>query len=313
MRFSNLATSLLSVVSLTAASSLNTRANKSAAAPSVCNGRAEYCSRIYSNVSQIGSHDSAFVGELPTENQLWSVADQLKNGIRFLTAQTHKNVFGQLDACHTSCWEEDAGSVSGYLTTIKTFLDNNPDEVVTVLLTNGDNLGMDKFDAEFTKSGVKKYVYTPPSTNLAIDKWPTFGDMIASGQRLVVFMDYGADPTHYPYILDEFAYMFETPFDTTDPNFAQCKVDRPANANPDGRMYLVNHNLDIDLLHNGDILIPDHPDVAKTNAATGNPSSIMNQSNLCNDIYKRYPRVVILDYVDAGDWKTAELMMNGLS
>lgn len=310
MRYSSLSASLLSLAALTAASPIHTRANTSTIAPSVCNGRAEYCSRIYSNVSQIASHDSAFVGELPQQNQLWSVADQLKNGVRFLTVQTHKNVLKELSACHTSCWEEDAGTVSNYLGTVKTFLDNNPDEVVTVLLTNGDNLKMNEFDTAFTTSGIKKYVYTPPSTNLAIDKWPTFGDLISSGQRLVVFMDYGADPTNFPYILDEFAYFFETPFDTTDPNFAQCKIDRPPNANADGRMYAVNHNLDVDIFS---ILVPDRDNIGKTNAATGNPSSIMTQSNLCNGIYKRYPRAVLLDYVDSGNWKQAELMMNGLS
>ena len=76
MRFS---ASVLGLAALASASPLVTRANTSDAAPTVCNGRSEYCSRAYSNVSQIASHDSAFVGELPQQNQLWSVEDQLKN------------------------------------------------------------------------------------------------------------------------------------------------------------------------------------------------------------------------------------------
>lgn len=52
-----------------------------------CNGNVELCDRLYSNVSQIGTHDSAFVGELLTDSQSKSVAEQLAAGIRFLQAQ----------------------------------------------------------------------------------------------------------------------------------------------------------------------------------------------------------------------------------
>lgn len=34
-------------------------------------------------------------------------------------------------------------------------------------------------------------------------------------------LDYHADTTKVPYILDEFAYCFETPFSQTDPKFPQ--------------------------------------------------------------------------------------------
>src|ERR1700761_8305445 len=93
----------------------------------VCNGDANLCSRIYSEVSFIGTHDSAFVGNMPTQNQIKSVSDQLTSGVRFLTAQTH-SFLGTVSICHTSCLEEDAGTAASYLTTIKTFLDNNPNE-----------------------------------------------------------------------------------------------------------------------------------------------------------------------------------------
>lgn len=76
-----------------------------------CNGNAALCSRLYSNVTQIGTHDSAFVGVLPTDNQLVSVTDQLDDGIRFLQAQTHE-LNGALELCHTSCTELDAGPLT---------------------------------------------------------------------------------------------------------------------------------------------------------------------------------------------------------
>jgi hypothetical protein len=72
--------------------------------PPICNGHAKLCPREYSNVTFIGAHDSAFVGILPTQNQIKSVTDQLNSGIRFLQAQTH-SFLDSIYLCHTSCFE----------------------------------------------------------------------------------------------------------------------------------------------------------------------------------------------------------------
>lgn len=172
-----------------------------AAAAQVCNGHAEFCDRTYSNITFIGSHDSAFVGSSVADNQETSVADQLAQGVRFLQAQTHFDN-NTIKLCHTLCALEDAGPLVDYLTTIKTFLDSNPNEVVTLLLTNQDGQSGTAFDAVFQSSGIKTYAFTPAS-NLTISQWPTLGQMISTGQRLVVFMDFPAAPT-IPYILNEF-------------------------------------------------------------------------------------------------------------
>lgn len=85
-----------------------------------CNGSSAICSRKYSNVSLIGTHDSAHVGSVHDWriNQERSVEFQLDAGIRFLQAQTHKH-HGSLRMCHTSCWLLEVGSLEEYLTTVK--------------------------------------------------------------------------------------------------------------------------------------------------------------------------------------------------
>jgi hypothetical protein len=110
--------------------------------------------------------------------------------------------------------------------------------------------------------------------------------------------------------LTEFNYYFETPYDTTDSNFAECSIDRPSGASATGRMYIVNHFLDLDILG---ILIPDAVHASDTNAATGNPSSIGNQVSRCAGLYGRYPNVVLVDYESVGDPMDMEKTDNGLS
>ncbi|QSZ36716.1 hypothetical protein DSL72_006599 [Monilinia vaccinii-corymbosi] len=260
----------------------------------VCNGYAELCGRKWSNVSQIGTHDSAFVGELPTQNQDIDVTAQLSAGVRFLQAQTHYFV-DELRLCHTSCWEEDSGPAVNYLSDIKKWLDANPNDVVTLLLTNGDYVPVGNFSAVMEASGLAGYAYTPPH-QLAIDQWPTLQEMITAGHRLVMFLDYDANTNVAPYILPEFSYFFETAYDTTDSTFSTCKLDRPPGSNGDGLLPLINHYLDVDVLG---ILIPDRLAAAKTNAATG-VGSIGAQADLCTATWGRKPRVMLLDYFNTG-------------
>lgn len=174
---------------------------RTAAAASVCNGYAELCDKLYSNVTFIGSHDSAFDGVLPVDNQFDSVADQLSIGVRFLQAQSHLDG-STVELCHTTCAEEDGGSLQTWLETIVTFLEANPNEVITLLITNGDGLPGSDFAAAFEAAGADTYAYSP-GTTLALADWPTLGELIDDGSRLVVFMDYPADDT-VSYILPEF-------------------------------------------------------------------------------------------------------------
>lgn len=156
----------------------------------LCNRRAEYCNRRYSDVSLVGSHNSPFVGMLPQDNQEISVIAQLDLGIRFLQSQTHNDINGTLSMCHTDCLLKHAGSLESYLLTVKTWMDANRDEVVTLLITNGDRVDMSRYDEAFVASGIKNYTYVPPTAPkwLPLNRWPTMKELIDSNKRLIVFV-----------------------------------------------------------------------------------------------------------------------------
>lgn len=159
----------------------------------VCNDHEELCARKYSDVTFVGAHDSPFVGDLLTQNQNIDVTDQLDLGIRYLQGQTHRSLLDPdiLELCHTSCIEEDAGSLSNYLKTVVSWLSAHPQQVITLLLTNGDNVDVSLFDKAFKDAEALDFVYTPTNgaaTALKLDSWPTLGNMIDSGKRLVVFL-----------------------------------------------------------------------------------------------------------------------------
>lgn len=103
--------------------------SKAVILPGTCNGHASYCTTPWSELSEIGTHNSAFHGPLPSANQDWTVTQQLDAGIRFLQGQSHWEN-NKLQMCHTNCLLYDGGSAVDYLNRIKTWMDVNPNEVV---------------------------------------------------------------------------------------------------------------------------------------------------------------------------------------
>jgi hypothetical protein len=67
-------------------------------------------------------------------------------------------------------------------------MDLNPNEVFTFIFTNPERVSpKDVWDPIFQQSGIASMVYTPPHLPMKASEWPTLGEMIDSGNRLVVF------------------------------------------------------------------------------------------------------------------------------
>ena len=249
-----------------------------------------------------------------------------------LQAQTHRapDDPNAIQLCHTDCLLEDAGRLQDWLGEIKTWLEKegNGNEVVTLLLTNGDGMPMQAFGEAFKASDIEKHCFVPGEKEAVVgdlESWPTLGDLIARGKRVVVFMgtselfltiltrlfrralrddnneraDSGAEPqTATPYILPEFPYFFETPFGVTDPSFPGCSIDRPPNTpSADGRMYILNHFLNVEVAPG--IKIPDRLRAGRTNSG----ADVAAQVERCKGVHGgRGASFVLLDFVDVGDW-----------
>ncbi|KAF9003878.1 PLC-like phosphodiesterase [Cyathus striatus] len=281
---------------------------------SVCNGHAELCSRQYSNITVIGAHDSFAFSKDPlalARDQQVDIPTQLGLGVRLLQAQSHLNN-GVIHFCHTSCALFDGGTVQDYLSTVKTFLDANPNEVLTFIFTNPEGLSVsDVWKPAFDNSGITPLAYVPPTVPMKQSDWPTLGDMIDSGKRVVVFLDSGADTSQVDFILPEFEMIWETPFSVTDPSFP-CSVDRTSGplATSD-HTYMINHSLNKNILPIGDgVLVSDPLDAPTTNGV----ASILANVQGCLPLgSNRNPQFLLLDYVDIGQAFQAANQLNGLS
>ncbi|KAJ6621097.1 PLC-like phosphodiesterase [Mycena sp. CBHHK59/15] len=260
-----------------------------------CNGHSELCDRSYGNVSFVGAHDSYAVGTNNLAvNQDYDVTQQLTDGIRMLQMQAH-NSSGTIQLCHSSCLLYNGGTLEAYLTKVKTWMDANTEDVVTLLIVNIDNLVASKFGAVFESVGLDKISYAPTASALTTAEWPTLATLISNNNRLVTFLDNAADLTSVPYLIDEFTNVWETPFDVTDTTF-DCSINRTKSSNTDTQMYLINHFLDKIVLGNA---APDIDAANTTNAVSG-VGSLGTQVGTCVGDYGRAPNFMLVDFYEYG-------------
>jgi len=274
--------------------------NRTATATSVlpvntqpCNNYPELCNRKYSNITEVCAHNSPFVrARNAASNQELTVTQQLDDGIRMLQGQVH-NINGTLYYCHTSCDLLNAGTVEEYLRDVTQWVAAHPFDVITILFGNygfqdkdadGNSITTAKNFAEpIEASGLLRYVYQPPNTAMTLDDWPTLGELILSGKRVITFIDYGPDTDAVPYLLWEFYNIWETPFSPTKADFT-CDVQRPEGVSENRTremMYIANHNLNVEVSISGlNLLIPNFAELGETNGVNGS-GSLGEMTNLC--------------------------------
>ncbi|KAK4153908.1 PI-PLC X domain-containing protein 1 [Chaetomidium leptoderma] len=286
-----------------------------------CNNYPELCARKYSNITHIGCHNSPFVrAGSAAANQQFPTVDQLNDGVRFLQAQMQWPVNGTTPhLCHTSCDLLDAGPLTNWLRQVRDWVAAHPYDVVTLLLGNGNYSNPEKYVRAIEDSGIKQFVYTPSVVPMAVDDWPTLGQMILSGQRVVMFLDYMANQTAYPWLMDQFSQMWESPFDPVDTAFP-CTVQRPPDLKPEEarrRLYMMNHNLNVEVSLLGQaILVPAVSQLNVTNGVEG-VGSLGMAANNCRTDWGRAPNILNVDYYNFGSFPGSVFevaaMMNNVS
>lgn len=205
--------------------------------------------------------------------------------------------------CHTSCDLLDAGSLSSWLGEVRSWMESNPNDVVTVLLVNGAQASVSDLAAQYSAAGITtSLAYTPSSSNARNQTWPTLQSLITSGTRLLNFVDYGVDDNSAaPYIMPEYSYIFENPYDITSSSAFSCEANRPTKfvdntgqALSNGLMPLMNHFLDNEAGFG--IEQPAVSNTPTTNAPSGGIGTLGYSATQCTQEYGRPPTYVLVDY-----------------
>ncbi|KAF2272358.1 uncharacterized protein EI97DRAFT_426474 [Westerdykella ornata] len=290
-----------------------------------CNNSPQLCNRPYSNITHLGAHNSPFLRDESTSfstsgNQYFDTITQLEAGVRLLTAQVHKlnNTEGNQawHLCHSSCDLLDAGTLQDWLSKIKTWMDSNPNDVVTLVLVNSDDATPQDLGPLFQLSGIDKYAYTPTSSPPSNGVWPTLNALIQANKRLITFVASITPSPQFPYLLDEFSFVFENNFENESPTDFSCTPNRPSGlgtpeqALATGRMFLMNH-----FLYQAQIFgiqTPDEENVNVTNAQSGRGALGTQLRNCATQQGGRPPTFVIVDFFNVGPAVASVDAVNGV-
>lgn len=99
--------------------------------------------------------------------------------------------------------------------------------------------------------------------------------------------------------MDEFSYVFETPYNNQNESSFSCIIDRPSSpSSPTEMMYVMNHFLYGTLtLGSLNIEIPQKGSANTTNA----DGSLLTQAKTCSQTFGRQPNFLEVDFYNMGD------------
>lgn len=275
--------------------------------------------RRWSEQTFIGTHNAPAIRTAENDwsisgNQYFNVSTQLLAGVRLLQAQGHWDPSGSDDVrlCHFNCALMDGGSLYEMLSTVKDFLENNPNEVVTLLFVN-TGVPLRHWHKAYYTTGLDLYSFIPPVNrrhgNMHINDWPIIASLVHTNQRLITFLSSGADEDLVPFLLPEFDYLFETNFGIESPDQYTCAPARPQYA--DGyvpeRLSLVNHFLYAKFLG---FRYPNATFAGTTNAAGFRAGELGEHAVRCRGLYERRPNFLLVDFFNEGGVFEVEYGLN---
>ncbi|MFF7182998.1 hypothetical protein [Streptomyces sp. NPDC008121] len=218
-----------------------------------CQGDIRLCERPYNDVAYLASHNAMsstaehFIGPL----QDLDIIGQLNYGVRALLIDIHRwetpesvterlrasSISPQLQAqidefakranppraglwlCHAVC-RAGATELSSQLRDVGAWLEANPTEVVTMIVQ--DETSNVDIERAFIGAGLGDFLFTPPAD--PDGPWPTLGEMIDDGRRLVVFSEKADGPG--PWYRNFYRYGMENHYSYARPEDINCSPNR---------------------------------------------------------------------------------------
>ena len=261
-----------------------------------CNGHPELCTRRFDEVIYPCTHNAhsaeAYGFSALNRNQKSGFDKQLADGI--LVDVYDKS--GDHMFCHNPdlCFLGSLGHKEG-LDIIKTFLDQNPREVLTLIYENG--MSGDAIAEDMEAVGLDDLAYR----HNAAQGWPTLGEMIDIDQRLVVTIQDGSSSRNW--VKNVWDVAWDTPYTFFASSDFSCNQNRGSR---DNALFLLNHWLNSKV----PILNIETPDEGKADQANAF-DMLYGRATRCRQESGKLPNFVAVDFYDHGDLFAVVKRLNG--
>lgn len=266
--------------------------------PGGCNGLVVNCGRTYDRVAIAATHNAySYAAGGPVRyifpNQDLPIAEQLRAGIRGLGLRpcpyygSEPEEMGRVYVTHNTDLRGRLGTerLDGILREIKSFLDANPREVVTLYLESAVTPA--QVAAVFDEVGLTPRLFTLARAG----EWPTLQAMIDAGHRLVVFND-SRDAARPAWMLHLWEHIVDTDYNVTAASGFSCAFYRGRGENS---IYYLNQFIYRDV--GMGVVVPD----AELARQANDRDAVVARAQRCLAETGRAASVVYVDWFGQGD------------
>jgi hypothetical protein len=192
--------------------------------------------------------------------------------------------------CHGLC---ELGSTAWLpvMEDVASWVRSHPRDVVTFFIQ--DEVSPADTAELIQRAGLEPFVHQQREG----DPWPTLGSMIDSGRRVVFLMENEGGGQTYPWLLDGFDWVQDTPFFFRDPAAFSCAPNR---GSAEASLFLVNH------------WITDKSREVSNARRVNARDVLLPRLEECQAERDRLPNFVAVDFYDQGDLLEVVDTLNGL-
>lgn len=226
-------------------------------------------------------------------NQQLSITDQLNLGVRALMI----DVYSRKNDLYVYHAYKFLGSrlFSDVLQEIKIFLDDNPSEIVTLILES--YASFNEIANAFEEVELTEYLYSKNPN----EEWRTLEQLISENNRLVVFSDRNDSAENifwYQYLWDN---VVETNFSNRKIDDFSCEFNRGKENSRKKDLFILNHFITTRLLGTGS---------KRKSKVINSKEFLLQRAQNCTEATGKLPNFITVDYVNLGDCKEVVDLIN---
>jgi Secretion system C-terminal sorting domain len=255
-----------------------------------CNGDPNLCNKRYDEVCYVTTHNAFnYQGAFILPNQSYDIAQQLQDGVRGLMLDVYW-YNNRPTVYHGSSFLGNQ-PLADLLSDIKTFLDGNPDEVMTIIFECYFTAA--QMNDAFTQASLLPYVHAQPQGS----PWPTLADMIAADRRLVVFTD-ATDGAAYPWYHHVWDYAVETDYTAHSRSDFSCNYNRGDSSKS---LFILNHMVTAQTIGTG---------ILDSALAVNSNPYLLSRAMACWAATGKRPNFLTVDFYEQGNVMAAKDALN---
>ncbi|MDD3741449.1 MAG: phosphatidylinositol-specific phospholipase C domain-containing protein [Bacteroidales bacterium] len=219
-------------------------------------------------------------GDFQMPNQTYSISNQLNDGVRALMIDVYEK--NGIPTVYHGFSILGSVPLSSNLAEIKSFLENNTTEIVTIIFEC--NVSADMIEQAFIDADLYDYLFEKNE----LMPWPTLEEMINTNKRLVVFSDMDDASEMQKWYHYAWDYSVETHFTVNGTDDFSCDYNR---GDPENDLFIFNHFI-TSSVGTGNI--------EQATIANSNPFFISRIFE-CMDNNEKLPNFITVDFYETGN------------